>query len=288
MPTPRIVDRLDRETVRAAPRPTSAHGAVMPCDDVGRAADDRERRGLSPTSTVHTVSRSAFGWRSTFCTRATTTPENGGAAGTRSSTSRPDMVKRCARAALSSGGSTSVRSQRSENFMRHELPQEAQIVLEEQAQIVDAVAQHRQAIRSHAEGEALVALRIDADCAQHVRMHLARARDLQPAASPKPMSISAEGSVNGKNDGRKRTSQIVALEEAAQEIGEHAFQVGEAHVLVDPQAFDLVEHRRMRGVAVDAIDAPRRDDLDRRRVRLPCSAPGSERCACADTIPPST
>ena len=86
--------------------------------------------------------------------------------------------------------------------------------------------------------------------------------------SPKLMSISADGSVNGKNDGRKRTLQVVALEEVAQELGEHALQVGERDVLVDPQALDLVEHRRVRGVAVDAIDAARRDDLDRRRVRF--------------------
>ena len=60
--------------------------------------------------------------------------------------------------------------------------------------------------------------------------------------------------------------QLVALEEAAQELGVDALQVGEADVLVDPQAFDLVEHRRVGGVGVDAVGAAERDHLDRRLV----------------------
>jgi hypothetical protein len=44
-------------------------------------------------------------------------------------------------------------------------------------------------------------------------MHLpAPATSSQPP-SPKRMSISADGSVNGKNDGRKRSVDVVALEE---------------------------------------------------------------------------
>jgi hypothetical protein len=35
-----------------------------------------------------------------------------------------------------------------------------------------------------------------------------------------------------------------------------ALQVGKADVLVDPQALDLVEHRRMRGIRVHAVGAP--------------------------------
>jgi hypothetical protein len=50
------------------------------------------------------------------------------------------------------------------------------------------------------------------------------------------MSISADGSVNGKNDGPEAHLELVVLEEAAQELGVHALQVGEADVLVDPQA----------------------------------------------------
>ena len=44
-----------------------------------------------------------------------------------------------------------------------ELPQEANIVIEEQAQVVDAVLQHRQALNPHAEGEAAVFTGVYAD-----------------------------------------------------------------------------------------------------------------------------
>ena len=47
----------------------------------------------------------------------TTTPEKGGAAGSDDSTSSPAIVSRSHRPAVSSGGSTIVRSQRSENFI---------------------------------------------------------------------------------------------------------------------------------------------------------------------------
>ena len=121
-----------------------------------------------------------------------------------------------------SGGSHSVRSQCSENFIvvrRYaNCSEKAQVVLVEQPQVVHAVAQHREPVRPHAEREALVLLGID------VRRRAARSDgpDPTPAISSQPpspnaMSISADGSVNGKNDGRKRTLQVVALEEAAQE-----------------------------------------------------------------------
>ncbi len=57
-------------------------------------------------------------------------------------------------------------------FISRELPQEAEIVQVELADVGDAVAQHREAVGAHAEGEALIALRIDADRAEHVRVDL--------------------------------------------------------------------------------------------------------------------
>ena len=76
--------------------------------------------------------------------------------------------------------------------------------------------QHRDALDAHAEREAGDLFGIVADVAQHVRMHHARAEDLEPArllahaaarrrrTGSTSTSTSAEGSVNGKNDGRKR------------------------------------------------------------------------------------
>jgi len=68
-----------------------------------------------PTSTWHTFRRSAFGCFSISRTRPTTTFENGGATGSTSSTSRPDMVSRWASSSEVIFGSTMVRSQFSEN-----------------------------------------------------------------------------------------------------------------------------------------------------------------------------
>ena len=150
-----------------------------------------------------------------------------------------------------------------------ELPQEAQVVLVEQPQVVDAVAQHREPIGPHAEREALPAL---ADrCPRRAARSDAPGR--QPAISsqppsPKRMSISADGSVNGKNDGRKRTVMSSRSKKLRRNSVNTPFRSANDTSSVDPQALDLVEHRRMRRVAVDAVDATRRDDLDRRRVRF--------------------
>src|SRR5262245_2224451 len=115
--------------------PTSATGALIP--EVTLGAPHTTASG-SPfaTSTAHTVSRSAFGCLCTDRTSPTTTPVNGGATGRSDSTSTPDIVSRRASSSGPSGGSTKVRSQRSENCISGELPQEAQIVLEEQPQVV--------------------------------------------------------------------------------------------------------------------------------------------------------
>jgi hypothetical protein len=58
------------------------------------------------------------------------------------------------------------------------------------------------------------------------------------------MSISALGSVNGKKLGRKRRIRSSVSKKALQKSVDD-LQVLEAHVLADPQAFDLVEHGRV-------------------------------------------
>src|SRR5690606_3326405 len=64
-----------------------------------------------------------------------------------------------------------------------ELFEEAEIVLEEAAQIVDTVAQHGETLHAEAEGEAGVTFRVDAAVPQHVRMHHAAAQHFQPAGA---------------------------------------------------------------------------------------------------------
>jgi hypothetical protein len=59
------------------------------------------------------------------------------------------------------------------------------------------------------------------------------------------MSTSSDGSVNGKNDGRKRILTL-STQKCLAEFFENPFQVTEVRTSIDDQAFDLVEHRRVR------------------------------------------
>ena len=104
---------------------------------------------------------------------------------------------------------------------------------------------------------------VDAAVAQYVGVDHPAAGDLQPAAlqgAAHEGHVDLGGRLGEREEGRTETHlQVVALEEVAQEIGDHALQVGEAHRLADPQAFDLVEHGRVGGVGIDAVHAARRD-----------------------------
>src|SRR6202521_2170250 len=61
------------------------------------------------------------------------------------------------------------------------LLEKLQVVLEEQAQIIDAIAQHRQMVDSHAEGIALPAFAVDARSLENIRMNHPAAQYFQPA-----------------------------------------------------------------------------------------------------------
>ena len=73
--------------------------------------------------------------------------------------------------------------------------------------------------------------------------------------------------MNGKKCGRSADVALVA-EERAREVQQRPLQVRERDVLVDREALDLVELRRVRGVEVAPVDPARHDDVERRRVLL--------------------
>src|SRR5690349_18120217 len=83
------------------------------------------------------------------------------------STSKPAKVSFRASSPAGRSVAHSSRSQLSDNFMAalSQLLEEADVVVEEHAQIVDPVPQHREAVDAHAERVAGVLLRIDADSA---------------------------------------------------------------------------------------------------------------------------
>ena len=126
-------------------------------------------------------------------------------------------------------------------------------------------------IEPHAEGEALILLRIEAAVAQDVRMHHAAAEDLQPLAR---LADRLGTDVDfhrrlGEREvrGAEAHLHLVHLEERLAELLEHPLQVTHVGRLVDDEALDLMEHRRVRLVAVAAVDAARRDDTDGRLLR---------------------
>src|SRR5262245_35441591 len=63
----------------------------------------------------------------------------------------------------------------------YKLSQEAEVVLEEEADVVDAVLQHGHALHAHAEGPPRDLFRVVADVAEDLGMDHARAEDLQPS-----------------------------------------------------------------------------------------------------------
>ena len=138
-----------------------------------------------------------------------------------SSTGKPSVARRSAIASRSSGRSTYSRSQRNRNA--HEstakLLQKIGIAFDEAADVVDLVARQRRCVRCRSRRPSrcrrrdrtrLRAARSDAPCrSRRARSSPTRRTCCTRSSSPlhfgHVVSTSALGSVNGKNDGRKRT-----------------------------------------------------------------------------------
>src|SRR5690606_8018750 len=254
--------------------PTVASGTFRPARALG--APQTICTVPAPVATWQTCRRSASGCFSQERISATTTPSRPSPSTVRSSTSRPMPVRPAASSSRDASTVTCSRSQLSGNLIAAlpgsgELPQEAAVVFEEAAQVVDAVAQHGQAFNAQAEGEAGVALGVDADVAQHVRMHHAAAQHLQPAGAAVGLLPGDVHLGRGLGEGEVAGAEAhleIALEEGADELRQRALEVGEAGALVHQQALDLVEHRRVGLVAVAAVDLAGGDHAQRRRVLL--------------------
>jgi len=77
------------------------------------------------------------------------------------------------------------------------------------------------------------------------------------------MSTSAEGSVKGKYDGRKRIPNGCS-KKCSTKVCSIALRFREADALSDHNALDLVEHGSVRHIRVVAVHTPWRDDGERR------------------------
>src|SRR5215470_300594 len=218
-----------------------------------------------------------------------TTPDSPSTRGTIAATSIPALTRRSATAAGGRSVSTNSRSQRYEIFTAfpspsavrrgRELREEAHVVLEEQADVVDLVLEDGHALHAHAEGPPRDFLRIVAHVAQDVGMHHARAQDLdpppvlaEPAAGAAALEAEHVRLRGGLREGEERGAEAHAgarPEHLAGEVVEGALEIGHGDVAIHGEAFDLVKHGRMRGVRdVVPEDLARADDAHGRTLRL--------------------
>src|SRR5262249_2711190 len=247
----------------------------------------------APVSTMQTRSRSALGCGAAEITRATVKGASSLALSSSASTSSPIIVSLSAIAAADASVSRCSLSQERVNFIvRHPsrtqaagqrrqveraeavMREPAHVGLKEGAQVRHAILEHGDAVDPHTPGEALILVRIDADVAQHVRMHHSTAEDLHPVLAfaethlvlaPTALDVGLERGL-GEREERRPEAHLDALdlEERFAEFFEDPLQVAEMRALVDDKALDLMEHRRVGLVGVDAIGATRDDDADRR------------------------
>ena len=159
-----------------------------------------------------------------------------------------------------------------------ELLEEADIVVVEETEVVDAVADHRKTFDTKAEGEAGDGFGIVADVLEDGGIHNARAADFNPAgafadaaaraAADHATGVGFDGRFGEGEVMRAETDFRLVTEHVASEGGENAFQIGQRDVFIDIQAFDLVEgHAMCRVRRVAAIAATGADDADRRLLR---------------------
>src|SRR3954452_20134945 len=161
-----------------------------------------------------------------------------------------------------------------------ELLQEADVVLEEDPQVGDPVLEHRDPLDPHAERKALDTLRVVAVVAhelEHVRVDHARAHDLDPAralaeraeravrpatgsVTHKTRHVHLDARLGEREVPRAQSHALPRAEHRARELQQRSLEIGQRDVLVDGEALDLGEHRRVGRIRVAPVDDPRYDD----------------------------
>src|ERR1700733_13603928 len=276
--------------------PTGENTPFMPVRAFG--APQTTWTGPWPASTMQTLSRSALGCCLASMTEATTKPSYLRPGSSTASTSSRTRVSASTISASEAEVSRWSFSQERVNFIGLQQPQSgtaspaqssgergdverleaimidpAQVRVEEVAQVRQAVFEHRQAVEANAPGEALIDLRIEAAIGQHIGMDHAAAEDLEPILALAEADFPARTAAldvdleRWRGEGKKARAEAHAdmrhFEEGLAEFLQYPFEVGERRPIVDDQALDLVEHRRMRLVGVAPIGAPGANDPDR-------------------------
>src|SRR3954468_13835204 len=243
-----------------------------------------------PTSTRHTLRRSASGWRPCSSTLPTTKCSSASTPWwCTASTFVPVIVRRSSTSrGARPGAQYWLSHSRGARMALSELLEEPKVVVVEGAHVGQAVLELGDALDAHPPREALDLLRVVAvvvDVGVDVGIDLARAEDLDPALALAQAAARTIGHVAlavaveardvdldarlGEREEVRAQADVAALaEDRVGEAQQRALEVGERDVLVDREPLDLVELRRVRRVAVAAVRAPRDHDVERRRVRL--------------------
>src|SRR5438552_425890 len=167
-----------------------------------------------------------------------------------------------------------------------ELPQEADVVLEKDLDIVDAVLEHGETIDADAEGKATDFFRVVVDEAVDGGIDHAGAEEFDPGRAFALRTGSATRGRAGSPTERAGDIELYArlgereiagaearfdagAKKLFYEILDGAGEIAEGNVGVDGEAFDLVEGERMGGVGiVAAIDLAGYDDAHGRLLLL--------------------
>src|SRR5262245_32444502 len=154
-----------------------------------------------------------------------------------------------------------------------ELLQKADIILVKEPDVVDAIADHRNAFDAKTEGPAGPHFRIVAHILKHRWMNHAAAGDLQPLLA----HLAGERAGEIDLEARFGVAEVVRAEANPHVFPEHLFEdkldralkVADGHASIDIHAVDLLEGRVVRGVGViPAIHPARHDNAHRRRLRF--------------------
>src|ERR1017187_6901012 len=151
--------------------------------------------------------------------------------------------------------------------------QKPHVVFVEEADVVDAIAEHGDAFDAEAECPASPDGGIIADVLEHLRMHHAAAGDLQPVLAhlfhERGGEINLVARLGVAEIMRSETDLYVAAHEFAEDKFDRALEVADGDALVHVKPLDLVEGRVVRGVGVvTAIHAAGHDDAYGRRLFL--------------------
>ena len=130
---------------------------------------------------------------------------------------------------------------------------------------------------THSERPAGVAFRIVPDVRDHGRIYHAGTHDLEPVGflagtiwtRDDALHVDLSARLGEREEGRTEPDLGIWTPVAPGEFGQRALEVHERDTLVDDEALDLHEGRRVRRIVrIAAIDPARREDTDGRLVRL--------------------